>query len=38
MPKSCYQSINHFMTCDGSYAIIIDICNLIGIGMSFNLY
>ena len=37
MPKSCYQSINQFMACDGSYAIVNEICDLIGIGMSSNL-
>ena len=33
MPKSYYQSINQFMACDGSYAIVNKICNLIGIGI-----
>ena len=34
LPKSYYQSFNQFMACDGSYAIVNEICNLIGIGMS----
>ena len=37
MPKSYYQSINQFMACNGSYAIINEICDLIGIGMSSTL-
>ena len=37
MLKSYYQSINQFMACDGSYAIINEICDLIGISMSCNL-
>ena len=37
MPKSCFQSINLFMAYDGSYAIVKEICNLIGVGMSSNL-
>ena len=37
MPKSYYQSIDQFMACDGSYAIVKEICNLIGIIMSSTL-
>ena len=37
MPKSCYQSIDQFMACDGSYAIVNEICDLFGVGMSSNL-
>ena len=37
MPKSYYQSINQFMACDGSYAIVNEIYDLIGIGMSSTL-
>ena len=37
MPKIYCQSIDYFMACDGSYAIVNEICNLIGIGMSSNL-
>ena len=37
MPESYYQSINQFMACDRSYAIVNEICNLIGIGMNSNL-
>ena len=37
MPKSYYQSINQFMVCDGSYAVVNEIRDLIGIGMSSTL-
>ena len=37
MPKSYYQSINQFIACDGSNAMDNEICDLIGIGMSFTL-
>ena len=37
MPKSYYESINQFIACDGSYAIVNEIHDLIGIGMSSTL-
>ena len=37
MPKTYYQSIGYLMACDGSYAIVNEILNLISIGMSSNL-
>ena len=38
MLKSYYQSINQFMACDGSYAIVNKICGLISISMSSTLF
>ena len=37
MPKSCLQSISHFMACNKFCAIVNEIQDLIGIGISFNL-
>ena len=37
MPESYYQSINQFIACDGSYAIVNEIHDLIGVGMSSTL-
>ena len=37
MPKSYYQSLDQFMACDGPYAIVNEIHNLIAIGISSTL-
>ena len=37
MPESYFQSINRFMACAGSYDIVNEIHDLIGIGMSSTL-
>ena len=37
MPESYYQSINPFMACNGSYVIVNEIFDLIGISISSTL-
>ena len=38
MPKSCYQSIGLFISCDKFYVLINKIHDLIGFGMNSNLF
>ena len=38
MPKSYFQSTGQFMACNESYTIVNQICYLIDIGISSNLF
>ena len=37
VPKSLFQTIGYFMSCDEFFAFVIEICGLISLGMNSNL-